>query len=405
MTALEVGGRYRLHTELDGDFTPAQLAGSGAARRVPPITAPDAARQLAALGVRAADTDAALMARLENHRLARPPVGEHLGAMSAADAEALACVAARWMRYRPGQLADLRAVNTACKILGALALHQQARPDPLIGGYIATVAEQLEETTGVLALHLRNRLNPPAPPPIPPAALEPLRARTRARVAVLAPPTSRVAAELLTGLAACSLDAVLIAWCPPPGATSIPPESYYASAWYPEPAPEGDRPPTPTPAEQVHNWDEAATALSRCADLTLLAGMPIVPGRVLAATRLGAVNAHNGALPVLRGMDAPGWAVLTGQPIVCTVHLARSGVDTGEVLASEPVPMAHLPTLKARIRAAQVRLLIAVAVHVASSGQLPTLYPQQGSPVQYYRLHPHLKRHLDATVPLLRARY
>ncbi|WP_327147026.1 formyltransferase family protein [Nocardia sp. NBC_01327] len=403
MTAVEVGGRYRLHTELDGDFTPARLAGSGAARRVPLVTAADAARQLAALGVRAADTDAALIAGIETHRLARPPVGEHLGAMSTAHAEALACVAARWMRYRPGQLADLRAVNTACKILGALALYQQARPDPLIGGYIATVADQLEETTGILALHLRNRLNPPAPPPIPPEAFEPLRARARARVAVLAPPSSRVAAELLAGLAACGLDAALIAWCPPPSPAAIPPDSHYASAWYPDPAPEGDRP--PAPAERVRSWDEAAAALARCADLTVLAGMPIVPGRVLAATRLGAVNAHNGALPALRGMDAPGWAVLTGQPILCTVHVARSGVDTGEVLASEPVPLTHLPTLKARVRAAQVRLLIAVAVHVASSGQLPTLYPQQGLPVQYYRLHPHLKRHLDATIPLLRTRY
>ncbi|WP_167490924.1 formyltransferase family protein [Nocardia terpenica] len=405
MTTPDTGSRYRLQPELDGDFTTAQLRTSAAARRVSPITAPDAARQLAPLGVREADTGAALLAALETHPLARPPVYEHIGPVGAAQAEALACLAARWMSYRPGQHADLRAVNTACKILGALALCQRQRPDPLIGGYIATVAAQLEETISALAAQFRNRLPLPAPASLPPPNIEPLHARARARVAVLAPPNSRVAAELLAGLVARGLDAVLIAWQPPRPKTAIPPESHYASAWYPEPVPDIHRPPAPVPVERVHSWDQAAAVLARSADLTVLAGMPIVPGRVLAATRLGAVNAHNGALPAVRGMDAPGWAVLTGQPITCTVHTARSGVDTGEILATEPVPLSPTSTLKARTRTAQVRLLIAVAVHVAHSGQLPTLHPQQGVPVQYYRLHPHLKRHLDATMPLLRTRY
>jgi Formyl transferase len=86
----------------------------------------------------------------------------------------------------------------------------------------------------------------------------------------------------------------------------------------------------------LNHWRPGA----RSSDIALLVDMPVVPASVLDAARLGVLNAHNGALPSHCGMDAVGWALLHNQPIVCSLHLARPKVDTGEVLATHPVPVA-----------------------------------------------------------------
>jgi methionyl-tRNA formyltransferase len=135
----------------------------------------------------------------------------------------------------------------------------------------------------------------------------------------------------------------------------------------------------------------------------ILAGMPVVPAPVLAAARLGVINAHNGALPAYRGMDAVGWALLNGDPVTCTAHIARPAVDAGEVIAALGVPPAPAATLRSRVKDAQVALLLDAAAFTARQGRLPEAAPQRpGAGRHYYRLHPHLKRLLDAS-PYARA--
>jgi methionyl-tRNA formyltransferase len=156
--------------------------------------------------------------------------------------------------------------------------------------------------------------------------------------------------------------------------------------------------PDSVPVTTAASWDQVMAAIRAVdADLVLLVGMPLVPARVLAAARLGVLNAHNGALPSHRGMDAVGWALLHNQPIVCSLHLARPAVDTGEVVAAHPVPLAPACTLAARVKTTQLRLLLAGAAHVAATGALPDVTPQPAAGTQFYRLHPHLKRLLDAS--------
>jgi methionyl-tRNA formyltransferase len=115
---------------------------------------------------------------------------------------------------------------------------------------------------------------------------------------------------------------------------------------------------------------------------------------VLSQARLGVINAHNGALPQYRGMDAVGWAVLNNDPIVCTVHRAAPAVDQGDLLATRTVPYGPPASLRSRVKAAQLDLLQAVTLQAVATGQLPVGIPQ-GPGRQYYRLHPHLKRVLD----------
>jgi Formyl transferase len=191
---------------------------------------------------------------------------------------------------------------------------------------------------------------------------------------------------------------------PAPGA-----RSGYADAWYPP-----EHPPAPTHRDPTHDgralppdlpqitaptWDAVAAALQHHrADLVVLLGMPIVPTPILDLARLGFVNAHNGALPHYRGMDAVAWALINNDAVVCTLHLVRPAVDAGEILATAPVPVTPAGTLRARVKAAQLSLLLAVTGFVTATGQLPDQTSQPSLPGrQYYRLHPHLKRVLDGS--------
>jgi methionyl-tRNA formyltransferase len=126
--------------------------------------------------------------------------------------------------------------------------------------------------------------------------------------------------------------------------------------------------------------------------------MPIVPARILRIPPLGFLNAHNGALPHYRGMDAVAWALLNNDPVICTLHMARPTVDAGEILATAPIPFPPAQTLRDRVKAAQLELLLAAAAFTVLTGRLPDATPQPPtSGHRFYRLHPHLKRILDAS--------
>ena len=57
------------------------------------------------------------------------------------------------------------------------------------------------------------------------------------------------------------------------------------------------------------------------------------------AARGQILNAHQGPLPEIRGMNAPEWSLLLGYAPAVTVHLINRGIDTGGVLAQHPVPV------------------------------------------------------------------
>src|SRR5207244_6071935 len=112
-------------------------------------------------------------------------------------------------------------------------------------------------------------------------------------------------------------------------------------------------------------------------NLMILAGAPIVRAPILAIPRLGTLNAHQGALPRFRGMNVIEWAVLEGHPPTLSVHFVDAGVDTGEVVVTEPIPLRPgdtLDTLRRRASAQQVGLL-ARTVSAALEGPLPR-HPQ-----------------------------
>jgi folate-dependent phosphoribosylglycinamide formyltransferase PurN len=357
------------------------------------------------------EDDADLLHRMETSGLFRPPVHEQVAALTPRLGATWLALAARWIDLSRS-CGDLRFLNAACKLTGAVWLHHlrfdsdiragDSWQESSLTGQLAALGRMLEKTTEQLQRHLAARVLLAETATAGDDALHTARLATtaKARIVVLARSGSHSAGRLVTAATTAGLPIETVCWYSPSNAQpSV--SSNYSSAWYPSAPPNlAAQPDVPenVPVTTAESWSEVtATILAADADLVLLVGMPVVPTRVLEAARLGILNAHNGALPSHRGMDAVGWALLHNQPIVCSLHLARAVVDAGEVVAAHPVPIAPVDTLAARVKITQLRLLLAGAAHVAATGALPDLTPQPAAGTQFYRLHPHLKRLLDAS--------
>jgi len=420
-----VEARHPVRVDIDGDFALDDLLALpevGPARRLHAVPATLAAlrrlhaaddaestagapRELGGTPSAPTEADAILLHRIEASSLFRPPVREQVANLSPEVGAAWLALAARWVDLSRSN-ADLRFLNTACKLTGAVWLHHKRAGgpwhEPGLTGQVAAVARLLDKATDRLRRRLANRIVLAESAGISEEALWPGRRGTadQARITVLASAGSRSAGRLVTAATTAGLPIQAVCWYTPLH-TGPPESSNYSSAWYPPAAPgptTSPEVPSGVPTTTARSWDDVAAAIRAAeADVVLLVGMPVVPDHVLGAARLGVLNAHNGALPSCRGMDAVGWALLNNQPVVCSLHLARPVVDAGEVIAAHPVPIAPVDTLAARVKATQLQLLLAGAAHVTDTGALPDLTPQPAAGTQFYRLHPHLKRLLDAS--------
>jgi folate-dependent phosphoribosylglycinamide formyltransferase PurN len=417
--------RHPVQVDLDGDFALDDflvLPEAGPARRITAMQATQAALWRLDAATRAepaassqsgaatvpdtpTDADVALLHRIETAGLFRPPVREQVAALTPDIGAAWLALAAHWIDLSRS-CGDLRFLNTACKLTGAVwSMHRRAagawcRPE--LAAQFAALGHLLAAATDRLRSRLAGRIVLAEPHGSGDDGLRPIRLadKGQARIVVLAGGGSRSAGRLVAAATAAGLPIEAVCWYADPH-TGPTVSSNYSRAWYP-PAPPGTATPSRVPSgvavTMAGSWNEVTAAIRAAdADLVLLVSMPVVPARVLGAARLGVLNAHNGALPSHRGMDAVGWALLHNQPIVCSLHLARPVVDTGEVVAAHPVPIAPISTLAARVKTTQLRLLLAGAAHVAATGALPDITPQPAAGAQFYRLHPHLKRLLDAS--------
>ena len=51
------------------------------------------------------------------------------------------------------------------------------------------------------------------------------------------------------------------------------------------------------------------------------------------------INVHPGLLPQFRGLDPVLWSIDKKQPLGATVHIMDEGIDTGDILISQPMPI------------------------------------------------------------------
>lgn len=444
--------RFPVRHEIDGDFTITELLNLGDAATSPRLPGPQPHIAEAALRARVwqprddsgisavmaasargcpgssspactdavAAVDLELMHAFETASLWTPPVAASTRALTASTAHAWLALAGHWMAVT-SSMGDLRFLNTACKLIGAVWAHHRSaaaggansKPgwrEPDLAHRLTAVGRQLGALSSTLARRLDSRLVLGTGPPSSPAQLPqcvPGRQHSGAPVelAVLAGAGSASPARFLADASSAHLPVAGLCWYRGASATKgRAVESSYDSAWYPPEDPAAGTAvslpsPRQLPQATAATWEAVADALREFnASLVILLGMPIVPARILHVPPLGFLNAHNGALPHYRGMDAVAWALLNNDPVICTLHMARPTVDAGEILAAAPIPFPPAQTLRDRVKTAQLELLLAAAAFTAQTGRLPDATPQPPTPGRrFYRLHPHLKRVLDAS--------
>lgn len=142
------------------------------------------------------------------------------------------------------------------------------------------------------------------------------------------------------------------------------------------------------------NGEEGCSALQSLeTDLLVLAGTPIIRAAVLAVPRIGTLNAHQGALPKFRGMNVIEWAVFENSPPTISIHFVDPGVDTGDVILDEAVPLRPGDTVvsvRERASARQVDLLADAAAAVLA-GRFSRRTQRAGEGRQYFTMHPRLR--------------
>ena len=143
----------------------------------------------------------------------------------------------------------------------------------------------------------------------------------------------------------------------------------------------------------VNGEDCKRTLVKQQVDLMILGGAPIVRAHILQVPRVGTLNAHQGALPRFRGMNVIEWALLESSPPTISVHFVDPGVDTGDIVAMEPIslqPGDRLSSVRTRSGKIQSELLARMA-SLAMQGALPRQSQRLEDGRQYYSMHPRLK--------------
>lgn len=122
-------------------------------------------------------------------------------------------------------------------------------------------------------------------------------------------------------------------------------------------------------------WDAAITeaTASHQPDLVVSAGfMKILGAQFLGRFPGRVVNTHPALLPAFPGAHAVPESLAYGVRVTgCTVHLVDAGMDTGPILAQEPVAVLDgddEATLHERIKTVERRLLVDVLAALATRG-------------------------------------
>lgn len=69
--------------------------------------------------------------------------------------------------------------------------------------------------------------------------------------------------------------------------------------------------------------------------------LALIPDNAVNTPRKGAINFHDGPLPMYAGLNTPMWALLNGETSYgITWHVMSEGIDTGDILLTEPVTIA-----------------------------------------------------------------
>lgn len=168
---------------------------------------------------------------------------------------------------------------------------------------------------------------------------------------------------------------------------------------------------------QVFDTSEALTAhLEKIQiDLGVLAWWPrIIKTQLLELPRLGFINTHPSLLPYNRGKHYNFWAIVEQAPFGVSLHCVDEGIDSGDLVAQQPIAYDWCDTGGSLYEKAQVAMvnLFRATYPSLRQGQFPR-YPQNLSNGSIHRaseLEPASRLQLEASyrgkdlLNLLRAR-
>ena len=77
----------------------------------------------------------------------------------------------------------------------------------------------------------------------------------------------------------------------------------------------------------------------------ILAQCGIIRKDILLISNKWIVNCHPGKIPYYRGVDCVRWSLLNGENIFITLHLVNEGIDTGNIIVQEEVPIFENDTI------------------------------------------------------------
>jgi methionyl-tRNA formyltransferase len=127
-------------------------------------------------------------------------------------------------------------------------------------------------------------------------------------------------------------------------------------------------------------------------DILINAGHGIFRKWMIAAPRLGILNAHMGILPAYRGMNVIEWSAFYGDPIGVTVHFIDRGIDTGDILLSRELTLEEgddFLNLRERLQVLGIDLLAECITLLEEDRLLGKVQaPEEGR--QYFVMHPRL---------------
>lgn len=136
--------------------------------------------------------------------------------------------------------------------------------------------------------------------------------------------------------------------------------------------------------ERIRNEEAQAHIRATGADLMVVVAYgQILPASLLEAPRLGTVNVHASLLPRHRGPAPVEWAILSGdRETGVTIMQMDAGVDTGPILAQEPVPIGPDETagqLEARLAGIGAKLLLRTTDRMQAGEIEATPQPSAGA--------------------------
>jgi len=120
----------------------------------------------------------------------------------------------------------------------------------------------------------------------------------------------------------------------------------------------------------------------------------VMHGRIL--------NAHQGPLPEVRGMNAAEWSILLGEEQEVTIHLIDQGIDTGDIITTKPFSIDADDTVNSIRAKAKVKGIEGL-VEVASKNNLEDyeLRPNNSNHRQCYILSSAMKALLHKKLQII----